>query len=79
MAEDAPIKPEALRDFVAKALGSQGVPDGDAAEVASLMVEADIFGYGTHGVFRLRQYMARLSDAVFTTQAIQNDPDLLFR
>lgn len=62
MAEDAPIKPEALRDFVAKALGSQGVPDGDAAEVASLMVEADIFGYGTHGVFRLRQYMARLRD-----------------
>jgi LDH2 family malate/lactate/ureidoglycolate dehydrogenase len=24
------------------------------------MVEADIYGYGTHGVFRLRQYLARL-------------------
>jgi len=62
MAEDAPIKPEALRDFVAKALRSQRVPEGDAANVASLMVEADIYGYGTHGVFRLRQYMARLRD-----------------
>lgn len=61
MGDDAPIDPQALRDFVAKALGSQGVPDGDAANVASLMVEADIYGYATHGVFRLRQYLARLS------------------
>lgn len=61
MVDDAPIDPEALRDFVATALESQGVPDGDAANVASLMVEADIYGYATHGVFRLRQYLARLS------------------
>ena len=49
-----------LRNFVAKALVSQGVPDDDAARVAELMVEADLFGYDTHGVFRLRQYLARL-------------------
>ncbi|MDV7143452.1 Ldh family oxidoreductase [Tropicimonas sp. TH_r6] len=55
------ISTDVLRDFVARALGSQGVPEGDAASVASLMVEADIFGYGTHGVFRLRQYLARLA------------------
>ncbi|WP_299649478.1 Ldh family oxidoreductase [uncultured Tateyamaria sp.] len=61
MAEDAPIKPEALRSFVAQALGSQGVPDDDAASVAALMVEADVYGYATHGVFRLRQYLARLA------------------
>ncbi|WP_299615018.1 Ldh family oxidoreductase [uncultured Tateyamaria sp.] len=61
MAEDAPIKAEALRSFVAQALGSQGVPDDDAASVATLMVEADVYGYATHGVFRLRQYLARLA------------------
>ncbi|MGC3940674.1 Ldh family oxidoreductase [Roseobacter sp. EG26] len=61
MAENAPIKPEALRHFVAQALASQGVPSGDAAKVASLMVEADVYGYATHGVFRLRQYLARLA------------------
>ncbi len=59
--EPSTISAGALRDFVAQALGSQGVPEGDAAKVASLMVEADIFGYGTHGVFRLRQYLARLA------------------
>jgi LDH2 family malate/lactate/ureidoglycolate dehydrogenase len=39
---------------------ARGVPDKDAAGVAALMVEADVYGYGTHGVFRLRQYLARL-------------------
>ncbi|MEL7461211.1 MAG: Ldh family oxidoreductase [Pseudomonadota bacterium] len=63
MAEAAPIKPDVLRGFVAKALASQGVPAGDAETVASHMVEADVYGYATHGVFRLRQYLARLSGA----------------
>lgn len=56
------ITAEALRAFVAEALSAQNVPADDAAKVASLMVEADIFGYDTHGVFRLRQYLARLRD-----------------
>ncbi len=55
------ISTDALRGFVAQALGSKGVPADDADKVAALMVEADIFGYGTHGVFRLRQYLARLA------------------
>lgn len=59
--ELAPITAADLRDFIAHAFKSQGVRDDDAASVAELMVEADIFGYATHGVFRLRQYMARLS------------------
>lgn len=60
--EPSPISVEALRDFVAQALETRGVVAADAAKVASLMVEADIYGYGTHGVFRLRQYLARLAD-----------------
>lgn len=61
MPEASVVSADALQDFVARALGSQGVPPEDAAKVATLMVEADIFGYGTHGVFRLRQYLARLA------------------
>ncbi|MDP5359241.1 MAG: Ldh family oxidoreductase, partial [Paracoccaceae bacterium] len=34
----------------------------DAAAVAELRVAADVYGYSTHGVFRLRQYLARLRD-----------------
>lgn len=54
------IPVDALRDFVAHALTTQGVPPSDATKVAGLMVEADVYGYNTHGVFRLRQYLARL-------------------
>lgn len=54
------IAVDALRDFVARALTAQGVPLFDATQVAGLMVEADVYGYHTHGVFRLRQYLARL-------------------
>jgi len=59
--EVAPIAAADLCDFVVRAFRSQGVPDADASRVATLMVEADIYGYATHGVFRLRQYMARLN------------------
>lgn len=54
------ISVDALRDFVARALVAHNVPSSDATKVADLMVEADVYGYGTHGVFRLRQYLARL-------------------
>jgi LDH2 family malate/lactate/ureidoglycolate dehydrogenase len=49
-----------LASFVARAFESLGVPAGDARSVAGLMVEADLQGYDTHGVFRLRQYVDRL-------------------
>ena len=61
MPEDNLIAAPELQAFVAKALQSRGVPEQDATKVAGLMVEADIYGYGTHGVFRLRQYLARLA------------------
>ena len=61
MPEDNLIAASELQGFVARALHSRGVPEQDATKVAGLMVEADIYGYGTHGVFRLRQYLARLA------------------
>ncbi len=50
-----------LVSFVTRAFCTANVPETDAAIVATLMVEADVYGYNTHGVFRLRQYMARLN------------------
>lgn len=58
--DTAPVPVEDLREFVAQALQSLEVPREDAVKVATLMVEADSYGYRTHGVFRLRQYLARL-------------------
>ena len=57
---EARIAAQDLRRFVVAAFASQGVPAADAEAVAGLMVDADLFGYDTHGVFRLRQYVDRL-------------------
>ena len=54
------VSVSALQGFVARALQSCGVAERDASSVALLMVDADLYGYDTHGVFRLRQYLARL-------------------
>lgn len=62
MAEGAQKVPvDALETFIAEALIVKGVSQNDAALVAALMAEADMLGYSTHGVFRLRQYLARLN------------------
>lgn len=57
-----PVPSGRLADFVTRAFASLGVPDQDAGRVAELMVEADLLGYDTHGLFRLRQYVNRLRD-----------------
>ncbi|AZL59363.1 Ldh family oxidoreductase [Tabrizicola piscis] len=56
------VAADRLAQFATRALGSLGVPDRDASAVAALMVEADLLGYDTHGLFRLRQYVNRLRD-----------------
>ncbi len=48
--------------FLRAAFGALGVPESDAETVAGLMVKADLYGYDTHGSFRLRQYVNRLRD-----------------
>lgn len=55
------IPVDELVSFVTRAFCTANVSETDAAIVAALMVEADVYGYNTHGVFRLRQYMARLN------------------
>ncbi|MGH1477367.1 MAG: Ldh family oxidoreductase [Geminicoccales bacterium] len=51
-----------LEDFIVNVFIALAMPEKDARVVASMMVEADLLGYGTHGVFRLRQYVGRLRD-----------------
>ena len=53
---------DTLEHFVADMLMYHAVPEDDARKVAVLMVRADVLGHDTHGVFRLRQYLARLQD-----------------
>jgi LDH2 family malate/lactate/ureidoglycolate dehydrogenase len=56
-----PISAAALTAFTTRALEKLGMPGADAATVAGLMVQADLLGYDTHGVFRLTQYTNRLA------------------
>ena len=57
-----PVSSKRLEDFIASVFETLHVPAEDARTVAGMMVEADLLGYGTHGVFRLRQYVNRLRD-----------------
>ena len=50
----------AVRALIADAMVKSGLPEGDAAKVAELMLEADLTGADAHGVFRLPQYVHRL-------------------
>ena len=51
---------EAMIAFVAEILGAEGFRPGDARRVGELMVEADLTGADSHGIFRLPQYVRRL-------------------
>jgi len=50
----------AVTGLIVDAMVQAGLPAGDAAKVAELMVEADLTGADAHGVFRLPQYVNRL-------------------
>ena len=54
------VSTAAVRGLIADAMAKSGVPAGDAAKVAELMLEADLIGADAHGVFRLPQYCLRL-------------------
>jgi L-2-hydroxycarboxylate dehydrogenase (NAD+) len=54
------IAAKAVEAFITDTLTAVGLPAGDAAKVAELMLEADLTGADAHGVFRLPQYVRRL-------------------
>jgi LDH2 family malate/lactate/ureidoglycolate dehydrogenase len=49
-----------LEAFIARAFEAVGIPAGEAASIAELMVRADLQGSDGHGVFRLPQYIRRI-------------------
>lgn len=57
---DRHVTHAALLRFIEAAFVSQGLPQADAAKVATLMAEADLQGSDGHGVIRLPQYTKRL-------------------
>jgi len=58
-----------IEHFLASAFATFGVPDDDARTVSAVMVRADLYGYDTHGTFRLRQYVNRLRDGGLNPKA----------
>mgnify|MGYP005754177073 FL=1 len=54
------VQADALRHFVADLFVAQGVPERDALTVADCLVEANLRGVDTHGVFRAPAYLERL-------------------
>ncbi len=49
-----------LERFVAEVMRVEGLPEADAADVARLMVAADMAGIDLHGIFGLTRYLPRL-------------------
>src|ERR671928_2220831 len=66
--------PEALRGFGSRVLETLGVPPADAALVADSLVQADLWGHGSHGMLRLPWYAARLRSGAM---AARTDPAVL--
>ena len=51
---------ETLENFIAGALESLGFSERNAADCGRLMVDSDLAGFHTHGIFRLAQYVKRI-------------------
>jgi L-2-hydroxycarboxylate dehydrogenase (NAD+) len=49
-----------LEAFATRILTALGLPEGDAALCAARMIEADLRGVDTHGIFRLPHYSQRI-------------------
>src|SRR3954453_20357652 len=61
--------PDDLRSFGARVLETLGVPSADAALVADSLVQADLWGHGSHGMLRLPWYAKRLRTGAMAAAA----------
>ncbi len=59
---------ERLKAFIQEAMVRLGLPEEDAATVATLMAQADLQGSDGHGVSRLPQYARRIKAGGFNTR-----------
>lgn len=62
-------EPDAIRKLISGVLGKNGMQEDMAADVARLMVEADLLGGDGHGVFRLPRYLSRIKAGGFNLNA----------
>ncbi len=60
MGESPVFRPERLERFIVSALSALGIPESDAQICAARLIEADLRGVETHGIFRLPQYCQRI-------------------
>jgi LDH2 family malate/lactate/ureidoglycolate dehydrogenase len=61
MAEARRVSVPQLEKFIARAFERVGIPGLEAMTIADLMVRADVQGSEGHGVFRLPQYIRRIT------------------
>ncbi|HWX33005.1 MAG TPA: Ldh family oxidoreductase [Steroidobacteraceae bacterium] len=59
---------ERLKAFIQEAMVRLGLPEDDAATVATLMAQADLQGSDGHGISRLPQYARRIKAGGFNTR-----------
>ena len=59
-AETIRVAPEPLRALVQRLFVARGVPEADAAEVAEVLVEADLRGVESHGTTRVAGYCSMI-------------------
>jgi LDH2 family malate/lactate/ureidoglycolate dehydrogenase len=62
MGENNVFAVEALRQFLVKALTAAGVPAGEGKFVADNLLQADLWGIGSHGVSRFPTYLKRIQE-----------------
>ena len=68
------IEPSVLADLAAAVLTALDVPRADAELVADSLVQADLWGHGSHGLLRLPWYAARLRSGAMVART---DPAVL--
>jgi LDH2 family malate/lactate/ureidoglycolate dehydrogenase len=59
---------QALRGFVQELFMAKGLSEGDAFVVADCMVDADLTGVETHGVFLVNTYLTRIEKGVINVK-----------
>jgi len=63
------IKADALRDLMEQLLAAVGCDHEAAAITADVLLEADLRGYGTHGLIRLPTMLRRIQSGMINPQA----------
>ena len=54
------VRAEDLEVVVARIFAARGVPETEAAWIATLLVRANLRGHDSHGVIRVPQYVAAM-------------------